>query len=320
MELNKGFLDKFRVQGPKKEAKKGYRELPGEVISRDNMRCLVTTNSREFKSFALPEEAYFRKEYNSTLELLYGVRDKKTMKMAALGINDLGTASKHKAFSKEAAQLLRALDNGMSGAKHVLSERLSQSHRLFFLLTSYFKPEELLFVDIETKSLFFETSIIEIGAGYFEGNKFTVKQFTALNDSSEYAVLGEFAGLLPGKKAFVTFNGRTFDIPFISGRMSYYGGPDTPCDITQMHNFDILHFSRCCYRREFDSYSLKAMEAQVLGKEREGDIDGAEVQVYFENFVNTQNPEYIEPIIYHNREDIYAMVQIMERLFDRWIK
>jgi hypothetical protein len=320
MEINRDFLNKFKDFQVKKEVKHRRSELPGEVISRDNMKVLSTVNFREFRSFTLPEEEYFRKEYNSTLELLYGVRDKKALKIAALGINDLSGASNHRAFSSEAVQLLKALDNGMRSAKDVLSSRFTQSHRLFFLLASYFKPEELLFVDIETKSLFFETSIIEIGAGYFEGNKFTVKQFTALTDSSEYLVLEEFAKLLPGKKAFVTFNGRTFDIPFIDGRMSYYGGPQTPCDITGMHNFDLLHFSRSCYRREFDSYSLKAMEAQVLGKQREGDIDGAEVQVYFENFVNTQDPQYIEPIIYHNREDIYAMVELMERLFDKWIK
>lgn len=320
MDINSGFFNRFRELRPKTEVKSSYSELSGEVVSRDNMKYMLNVNAREFKGFSMPEPAYFREQYGKTLELLYGVRDKKAQKIIECGVRDLSGAYGHETYGEEARLLMAALDRGLPAVREVLSSRFSPSHRLFFLLLSFFRPEELLFVDIETKSLNFETSIIEIGAGYFEGGKFTVKQFTALTASSEYAVLEEFVKLLPGKKAFVTFNGRTFDIPFIDGRLSYYGGPETPVDIAGMHNFDILHFSRCCYRREFDSYSLKAMEAQVLGKERDDDIDGSEVQIYFENFLATHNPEYIEPIVYHNREDIYAMVQIMERLLDRWIK
>ena len=319
MEIDHNFLNKFKDFSDKKKDKKQSAELPGEVISRNNVQFLITTNSREFKNFGLPEREIFNNAYNKTLGLLYGVRDKKAGKILARGIKDLKDASGHDQFKEEAGFILSALEKDIHAVKEVLSSRFSPSHRLYYLLTSFFKPEELLFVDIETKSLFFETSIIEIGAGYFEGSKFTVKQFTCLSDAAEYEILEEFTKLLPGKKAFVTFNGRTFDIPFIDGRMSYYGGTSFKGDILQMHNFDLLHFSRCCYKREFDSYRLKAMEVQVLGKEREGDIDGSEIQIYFENYVRTQDPKYIEPIIYHNREDIYALVMLMERLTERWI-
>ena len=318
MDIDDSFLNKFKDFSGKERPKKQVSSLPGEVISRNNVRFLVTTNTREFKSFSLPEPEFFKKEYNSTLELLYGIRDRKAQKIIESGIRDLKGALKHEKLGKEAAEILSALELDVHAIKEVLSSRFSASHRLFFLLCSFFTPEELLFVDIETKSLFFETSIIEIGAGYFEGRKFTVKQFTCLTDAAEFEILEEFGKLLPGKKAFVTFNGRTFDIPFIDGRISYYGGISTPADLMELHNFDLLHFSRSCYKEEFDSFRLKSMEAQVLGKEREGDIDGAEVQLYFENFVSSQDPKYLEPIVYHNREDILAMVELMERLMQRW--
>ncbi len=318
MEINHDFLNKFKGFSGQKGPKKRFNELPGEVISRNNTKFLITTNSRDFKSFFLPEPEFFKEAYNNTLELLYGIRDRKAQKIIECGIKDLKSASGHEKYGKEACHILSALDKDFHSIKSVLSSRFSPSHRLFFLLSAFFKPEELLFVDIETKSLFFETSIIEIGAGYFEGKTFTVKQFTCLSDAAEYEILEEFGKLLTGKKAFVTFNGRTFDIPFIDGRISYYGGISSTVDLMELHNFDLLHFSRCCYKEEFDSYRLKSLEVNVLGKEREGDIDGAEVQVYFENFVNTGDPKYIEPIIYHNMEDIYAMVQLMERLMARW--
>jgi uncharacterized protein len=318
MNINPNFLNKFRDFSDKKKDKKSRADLPGEVISRNNTTFLITTNTKEFKNFGLPEMDYFISAYDSSLELLYGVRDKKAEKIAAMGINDLTNASVHDKFKDEALSLLAVLDNGLDAVKKVLAARFSQSHRLNYLLLSYFKPEELLFIDIESKSLFFETSIIEIGAGYFEGKEFIVKQFTCLEDSAEYEILEEFKKLLIGKKAFVTFNGRTFDIPFIDRRMSYYGVASA-VDILKLHNFDLLHFSRCCYKKEFDSYRLKAMEMQVLGKEREGDIDGSEIQIYFENYVRTHDPKYIEPIIYHNREDIITLVLLMERLTDKWM-
>ena len=319
MELDHYFLNKFKAPSDKKREKKQSSELPGEVISRNNVKFLVTTNSKEFRGFGLPERDIFNRVYNHTLELLYGVRDKMAGKILADGIKNLTDAAGHDRFREEAGFILSALEKDLHSIKEVLSSRFSASHRLYYLLLSFFKPEELLFVDIETKSLFFETSIIEIGAGYFEGSKFTVKQFTCLTDAAEYEILEEFGKLLPGKKAFVTYNGRTFDIPFIDGRISYYGGISFPGDLMELHNFDLLHFSRSCYKREFDSYRLKAMETQVLGKEREGDIDGSEIQIYFENYVRSQDPKYIEPIIYHNREDIYALVMLMERLTERWI-
>ncbi|MCE5300657.1 MAG: ribonuclease H-like domain-containing protein [Spirochaetia bacterium] len=319
MEINNDFLNRFRDNSGKKPHKKQVKELPGEVVERNGTRFLVTTTSKTFNGFTLPEREFFDKSYSDSLELLYGIRDNKKKTIADRGIRNLHDAKNNEKFSDEARRILSALAKDIHAVKDILGARFSPSHRLFFLLCAFFKPEELLFIDIETKSLFFETSIIEIGCGYFEGKKFTVKQFTCLKDAAEYEVLEEFGKLLHGKKAFVTFNGRTFDIPFIDNRISYYGGISSAADIPGMHNFDLLHFSRCCFRNEYDSYRLKSMEVNLLGKERDGDIEGSEVEIYYNNYIESGDPAFLEPIVYHNREDILAMVELFERIFDRWV-
>ncbi len=314
--LDPKFLDRFKntAQEPAKKNTKGM--APGVIIRRNGTKFLLTE-----KSFSItpdiPGRDIFNTHFSKCLDLMYGVREKKSLKLAGGGIKTLHDASVSGPNKDEAKKILACLENGINEVRLTLSSRFSSSHKLFFLLLSYFTPEELLFVDIETKSLNFETSIIQIGAGYFTGGKFKVSQFTAMEDAAEYELLEEFKKLLPGKKAFVTFNGRSFDIPFIDGRMGYYGSyPET--DIMETHNFDLLHFSRCAFKGSYESFRLKEIEKNILKKQRKEDIEGAEAEIYYSRYLETKNFRYLEPIIYHNYEDITSLAVLLNRLISEW--
>jgi hypothetical protein len=69
------------------------------------MKYMLNVNTREFRGFTLPEPGYFRKEYGATLELLYGVRDKKARKIYDCGVRDLAGASAMKLSAKRRAGL-----------------------------------------------------------------------------------------------------------------------------------------------------------------------------------------------------------------------
>ena len=317
MEFNPDILAKFRKSGeikPASEIKKSA--LPGRVITRNGGRFLISEYSTDNISLDLPFRSQFASAYESCLELIYGVREKKAGKFSECGIKNLHDASRHEHFGEEAGRILSALDGGFDGVKTVLEGRFSSSHRMFFLLLSYFNKEDLLFVDIETRSLNFETALIEIGAGFYKGNIFTVVQLTALDEAGEFEVLEEFKTLLEGKKAFVTFNGRSFDIPFIDSRYAYYAGP-LP-ELGNMYNFDLLHFSRCAFKNMYESYRLKEIEARVLKKHREHDIDGSEVDYYYSRWLQTGNANFINPIIFHNKVDIVSLAELTAKLIDVW--
>ncbi len=246
MEYN--ILNKFKKQKPIVSPARKDKALPGKVINRGNVKFLESVSVFPH-SILIPHKDILHRHYISSLELLYGIRDKKSEKLAASGIKDLIQlkASGHKAIS-EIDYILAALEKDFSSVKEVLSDRFSSSHKLLFLLLSYFNKEDLLFLDIETKSLAFETSILLIGAGYFDKDGFKVKQYTILEDAAEYEILDEFVKTFKDKKAFVTFNGRTFDVPFIDQRLSYYGISSNE-DFLGRHNFDLLHFSRNIFKK-----------------------------------------------------------------------
>lgn len=315
MDFNPDIIGKFRKTGEIKLAA-AATGLPGKIIHKDGAKLLLSTDKTPM-SLSLPSVSEFAAGYSNCLELIYGVREKKTLKFAECGIKNLHDAKKHEDYGKEAGRILEALDSGFEEIRSVLNDRFSSSHRMFFMLLSYFKKEELLFVDIETRSLNVETAIIMIGAGYFEDGAYRVDQFTALNESGEYEVLQEFKKLLKGKKAFVTFNGKAFDIPYIDNRLAYYG--DTSCSLSEdYHNFDLLHFSRCAFKGKYESYRLKEMEAQLLKKFRKDDIDGSEVDYYYSRYLQTHNANFINPIIYHNKIDIESLAELTSKLVETW--
>lgn len=320
MDFNPDMLGKFRKTGDIKPASEQKQDsLGGRIINRNGAKLHILEHVTPVLTMPLPSKSIFLSEYENCLELIYGIREKKAEKFAECGIKSLRDAEKSTNFGKEAGRLLSALDGGFEPVLNILEQRFSSSHRMFFLLLSYFTKEELLFVDIETRSLNFETSIIMIGAGYFEGGTYKVDRFTALNEAAEYEVLLEFKKLLKGKKAFVTFNGRAFDIPYIEGRLAYYGDTEISL-VDDYYNFDLLHFSRCAFKGMYESYRLKEMEAHVLKKFRKNDIDGSEVDYYYSRYLQTHNVNFIRPIIEHNLTDIVSLAELTGKLVEEWIE
>lgn len=315
MAIDSSMFDRFREDSKNPLKKRKKETLPGEILPSKNARVLLTVNKYSH-TIHIPHIDVFRDNFACCLELLYGVREKKAGKFASCGIKSLRDAERIPQYASQAKAALKALDSGFDSVKKLMVKRFPRSRRLFFLLLSYFKKEELIFVDIESVGLSFDTPIIMIGAGYFEGEEFVVKQFTSLDYASEYEMLVKFAELLKGKKSFVTYNGGGFDIPYIENRLGFYGIEN---DIESMHNFDLLHFSRRAYMYVSESFRLKAVERLMKIKDRPDDIDGSEVAMYYDNFVRSKDPSWINPIIYHNKEDIESLLLIMNKLSEKWI-
>ncbi len=314
MGFKDSFIGRFKAQDSGGKNFKG--EYPGVLTEKNGVKYLVNDSVREITP-VLPSREDFENTYNTCLHLLDGVRDKKSAKLGECGILDLKAASLDKRYGDNAKTLLDALKAGEKELREALSNRFTNSHRLNFLLACFYKPEELLFFDIETKSLASETSIITIGLGWYEDKTFRARQYTVLEDAAEYEIIKEFLSVASGKKAFVTYNGRGFDVPYSDGRISYHSIADGP-DITQMPNFDLLYFCRKAYANRSDSYSLKNMERAILSTDRKDDIGGEEVILYYGRYLSSGDPKYLTPIITHNAEDIFSLALLMNRLALEW--
>ncbi|MFP4466373.1 MAG: ribonuclease H-like domain-containing protein [Candidatus Goldiibacteriota bacterium] len=309
-----------RFQNRKTEKKQAGKTaaLPGDIIFKNGSEFLLTRTESD-ALIKLPQLRYFEQEYASCLELIFGIRESKTLRLKECGICSLHDALSDKILKKQAAELLSHLQNGFDAVEKGLSGRFSRSSRLFFLLSAYFKPEDIIFFDLETKGLHCETSIIQAGIGFFKNSIFTVNQFTILSDSAEPEMLEYLIPFFKDKKAIITFNGRTFDVPFLSARCAYYGiAPEFDPGI--LYNLDLYHFAKKAFKGTQDSFRLKDVESGILKLPRENDIDGAMAPEYYDNFISSGDPKWLIPIIEHNKTDIISLLILFNRIYDEWIK
>src|SRR5579871_1398032 len=81
-----------------------------------------------------------------------------------------------------------------------------------------------VFFDIETTGLSGGAGTIAFlaGCGWLDDSGFTVRQFFLAGPSGEPAMLEALADVMRGASLLVTFNGRTFDLPFMETRWAYH--------------------------------------------------------------------------------------------------
>jgi uncharacterized protein YprB with RNaseH-like and TPR domain len=175
------------------------------------------------------------------------------------------------------------------------------------------KPDDILFIDTETTGLAGGTGTIPflIGAGFFEGEDFIVRQYFMRDYPDEPAVLHDLEELLKGYQAVSGFNSKCFDVPLIQAR---YMMNRMKSRIGELPHIDLLYPARRFWRNVLPDCRLGTIEHQILGQERKGDIPSELIPyVYFE-FVRGQRLERMKPVLHHNNEDIATLVGMMGRI------
>jgi uncharacterized protein YprB with RNaseH-like and TPR domain len=189
-----------------------------------------------------------------------------------------------------------------------IGRRFSKSHPLALHASGFHTPEELLFVDIETLGLF-SSPIIVIGLAQSNGETLNVHQYVLRDVHEEPAALAAFLSHVDAHSALVTYNGRTFDVPYIEQRLAYY---QIRGDLLRAH-FDALHFARIKWRGMMPDFRLFTIQKHLLGA-RETDIPGALVPEFYETYLRTHNVGPLLAVIEHNRQDLVALAHIFSRL------
>ncbi len=141
-----------------------------------------------------------------------------------------------------------------------------------------------------------------------------MEQYLLRRIDEEPAALAGLLTHLSGRRAFVTYNGRTFDIPYIRERLAYYG---IRANLEGPH-FDVLHFSRRAWRDCVPDCKLTTLERCFLGIEREDDVPSAMVPEFYESYMRTGNPGPLVPIVEHNRRDLLTLASLFSKLHEEW--
>jgi uncharacterized protein YprB with RNaseH-like and TPR domain len=173
-------------------------------------------------------------------------------------------------------------------------------------------PRQIIFLDTETTGLAGGTGTYAflVGLGRFREGCFEVKQYLMRDFSDEPSLLLEVSEALKAAECLISFNGKSYDLPllrtrFIINRLEF--NPD------RFAHLDLLHAVRRLWKNKVESFSLRALEAHVLGFTRQGDIPSSEIPALYFRCLDTRNLLPLKPVLQHNVIDILSMVALTVR-------
>ena len=166
-------------------------------------------------------------------------------------------------------------------------------------------PGKAMFLDAETTG-FSNTPLFLLGVMHFNGEIFLIDQLFARDYSEEGNLLHYFSGFAGRFDSLFTFNGKSFDAPFIRDRMIYHRKRFA---WTQTH-IDILHHSRRRWKNELPDCKLQTLEREICGRRREGDVPGSLVPDVYREFVRSGDTRLLGDVFHHNALDLITLVEL----------
>jgi uncharacterized protein YprB with RNaseH-like and TPR domain len=164
-------------------------------------------------------------------------------------------------------------------------------------------------VDIETGG-FAGTPVFLIGVVLLDRRPLTVMQLLARDYPEEEAILRKLAEYAATRTTWVTFNGKSFDAPFLQDRAVLHRVPLAPA----RQHVDVLHAARRRWRDTLPNCKLGTLETHILQRPRVGDVPSADVPLLFHHFVQTGNARPLAGVLEHNRLDLVSSVELLVRL------
>ena len=173
-------------------------------------------------------------------------------------------------------------------------------------------PRSILFLDIETAGLSSNTYVFLCGLMHFvpESGAFHVEQVFARDYAEEEGLLLHVRGALERFDTVVTYNGASFDMPFLRTRMAVHRIPD----IVPMGSVDLLHATKRVFRPMLPNVRLVTVEEHLRGFTRVDDIPSRFIPRAYHEYVRTQDARIMRNVVYHNRMDIFTMAVILNHL------
>ena len=172
-------------------------------------------------------------------------------------------------------------------------------------------PEDLLFCDIETTGLSSAEPLFLIGTMRFIEGEARLQLFLARHPNEEKAILEAFGAHLRAK-TLVTFNGKSFDWPFIEGRANR-NLVRLPKPQSQ---YDLIYSARRRYKSELPNCRLQTLEAGICKRGRRGDIPSSRIPDQYYDFLDAAHlpnigAPLLAPVIFHCALDVLTMAELI---------
>lgn len=172
-------------------------------------------------------------------------------------------------------------------------------------------PARRLHFDIEACGLT-SAPLFLIGVMTEEAGDLLVRQFLARDYSEEAAVVRLFAEAAAAADQLVSFNGKSYDLPYIRTRAVATG---VPFDLDPaLPHLDLLHASRRAWKHRLPDCRLQTLETFILDKPRAPDIPGGEIPDAYHAFVRTGDARDLVKILDHNQVDLVTLAELLAKL------
>lgn len=282
----------------------------GKELVNEGGTCFALEH-RQALPLPSPDPDRVRTRLLADLSLVHGIGPATEKALKARGYHSVTDLLGHPRFRQRAGKVLSCIAEGDSlSVMDLAGSRHSRSHPLVLNTALLHEPEDFVFLDIETLGLF-SRPIILFGIGIIEQGSLVVRQFLLRDVAEEQAALiATLEEMSLEQPALVTFNGKSFDFPYITDRLAYYG-LGYPARIP---HFDVLHFCRQRWKGQFPSLRLTALEREILGITRNNDVPGQMVPEFYETYLRTGNAGPLVPIVEHNRQDIVSLALLFSHL------
>ncbi len=171
-------------------------------------------------------------------------------------------------------------------------------------------PRRAVFLDTETTGLSGGAGTLAflVGLAWFDTDgRLVIEQLLLRTLAEEDAMLRHVVQRMENASLWVSYNGKSFDVPLLEGRCVMTRTPKP----TPRPHLDLLHVARRLHGPRIGGCSLKAVESEVLGFVREGDVSGAEVAPRYSHFLRTGDEAALGAVVDHNAWDVVSMASLM---------
>ena len=286
--------------------------LGGAIISNLQGECYsISASSTSNFKLATYEES--RRHIISDLKVLPGIGPVREQTLKQQGYKTVEQLVNHPLWKKPASNFMKLINKReIDSTQKWLWQRLPKSHPLLHYLAGFSEDQDFAIVDIETLGLS-ERPIILLGIAKPTKTCVCTSQFLLRDIQDEPSAIWALVSQLEQNSSLITFNGRSFDIPYIKQRLAYYGLDaclDNP-------HFDVLHFTRRALRHKLSDCRLETVE-KYIGIQREINIPGALVPHFYDTYLRTKNVGPLVAIVEHNKQDLLTLGTLFSKLYEEW--
>lgn len=171
---------------------------------------------------------------------------------------------------------------------------------------------KILFIDIETTGFTAQnSSLYLIGAAYYSGENWYIKQWFADYYEEERDVLEAFFAFASSYTHLIHFNGNNFDLPYLLQKCGQY---ELPYNFDSFKGIDLYRrISPYKFFLNTPNCKQKTLET-FLGIDRKDKYNGGQLINIYHTYVKNSTEYLYKLLILHNSDDMKGMLQLVPLL------